>query len=434
MRPKFVASRLERDGDVAVRILFVAMPDSVHTARWVRQVAGIGWDLHLYPVYHALPHLELVDVTVHDGISRYRPPGLNRSVRLRGVWPFRKWLQPMIWLANQTRLRCDGEKLAKLIRKLKPDIVHSLEFQHSGYMVLEAKEEFGEHFPRWIATNWGSDIYLFGRLREHEDRIRGLLAACDYYGCECQRDVRLAKDLGLKGEVLPVLPNTGGFDLAHLKDLREKGPPSGRRLIVLKGYQHWAGRALVGLRAIALCAEDLHGYRVAVYSAGSEVRLAAELVSHSTGIPIDVVPPSPHDDILRLFGSARIYVGLSISDAISTSLLEALVMGTFPIQSCTSCADEWIVDGESGLIVPPEDPEPVAAAIRRAVRDDALVDRAANLNAGTAGQRLDRAAIQPKVVAIYERIAATPRSSNVKAEAAGGLSRAKATVDVARRP
>jgi glycosyltransferase involved in cell wall biosynthesis len=380
------------------------MPDSVHTARWVRQVAEIGWDLHLYPVYHAWPHLELVDVTVHDGIFRYRPPGLNRSVHLRGIWPYRKWLQPMIWLANHTRLRCDGEKLTKLVRKLRPDIVHSLEFQHSGYMTLEAKEKLGEHFPQWIATNWGSDIYLFGRLKNHEDRIRRLLAACDYYGCECQRDVRLAQDLGLKGEVLPVLPNTGGFDLPHLQGLRQKGPPSGRRLIVLKGYQHWAGRALVGLRAITLCADVLRDYRVAVYSAESDVKIAAELAAHSTGLTIEVIPPCSHDEVLRLYGSARAYIGLSISDAISTSLLEAMVMGAFPIQSCTSCADEWIVDGESGILVPPEDPEPVAAALRRVVADDTLVDRAADINARVAIERLDQALIRPQVIAMYEEV------------------------------
>lgn len=400
---------LRQNLDVKMRILFVAMPDSVHTARWVRQVAGLGWDLHLFPVYHAWPHLELVDVTVHDGVFRYRPPGLNGSVRLRGIWPFRKWLQPMLWLANQTRLRCDGKKLTNLIRKLRPDIVHSLEFQHSGYMTLEAKEKLGEHFPQWIATNWGSDIYLFGRLTEHQDRIRRLLAACDYYGCECQRDVRLGHDFGLKGEVLPVLPNTGGFDLAYSQGLRHKGPPSGRRLIVLKGYQHWAGRALVGLRAITLCADVLRDYRVAVYSAEADVRIAAELAAHSTGLTIEAIPPCSHEDVLRLYGSARAYIGLSISDAISTSLLEAMVMGAFPIQSCTSCADEWIIDGESGILVPPEDPEPIAAALRRVLADDTLVDRAADINARVAVERLDQEVIRPQVIAMYEKVAAKSR-------------------------
>ena len=109
--------------------------------------------------------------------------------------------------------------------------------------------------------------------------------------------------------------------------------------------------------------------------------------------------------MLGWYGKARAYVGLSISDAIPTSLLEAMVTGAFPIQSNTGAAGEWVVDGESGIIVPPEDPEVVAAAIRRAVSDDALVDRAAEVNARVARERLDENLIRPRVVAMYEKIA-----------------------------
>jgi glycosyltransferase involved in cell wall biosynthesis len=108
--------------------------------------------------------------------------------------------------------------------------------------------------------------------------------------------------------------------------------------------------------------------------------------------------------MLRLYGYARIYLGLSISDAISQSMLEAIVMGAFPIQSCTACTDEWIVDGENGLVVPPEDPQIVAAALRRALTDDALVDGAADHNSRLAADRLDAKFIQPKAVALYERV------------------------------
>src|SRR5207244_9022484 len=100
--------------------------------------------------------------------------------------------------------------LGLLIRWLKPDIVHSLEFQRAGYPTLAARPYAGRSFPTWIVTNWGSDIYLFGRLAAHIPRIKAVLATCDFYSCECQRDVQLAKELGLKGETLPIFPNSGG--------------------------------------------------------------------------------------------------------------------------------------------------------------------------------------------------------------------------------
>jgi glycosyltransferase involved in cell wall biosynthesis len=395
-----------------MRILFVARSDSIHTARWINQLDGQGWDIHLFPsIDIGVVNPELRNVTVHHSFYHVQK-NRHQAIKSRGV----PVIFPRIAREVSTLGRIALERiwsgyrmfqLGRLIRKLKPDIIHSMEIQAAGYLVSGVRKRNHDKFPSWIVTNWGSDIYLFGRLDAHVNKIREVLAKCDYYSCECQRDVQLAKQMGLKGEVLPVLPNTGGFDLARLAQFRQPGPTSKRRMILLKGYQYWAGRALVGLRALALCADSLRGYRVGVYLANNDdVKIAAELVSQTTGLPVEVIPYCSHDDMLRWYGQARISIGLSISDAISTSLLEAMVMGAFPIQSSTACCDEWIVDGETGLIVPPEDPEPIAAAIRKAVSDDQLVDRAAELNARVAQERLDQAVIKPQVIAMYEKIAA----------------------------
>lgn len=398
------------------RILFVAMADSVHTARWINQLAGTGWDVHLFPVENGSVHSSLSDVTVHDFIGR-RPAGLNTGVRLvNGIFPFLKIGWPLsrgAGLAKRLARRCHpplGDRawrLARTIRRLEPKIVHSLEMQHAGYLTLEARRHLDGKFPTWIVANWGSDIYLFGRLKEHRERIKAVLAACDFYNCECHRDAALARTFGYKGKILAGLPNTGGIEPTKLRELRQPGPPSGRRLILLKGYQTWAGRALAGLRALRLAADVLKGYRIGVYLAGDEsVRISAELLEHESGIPVEMIPSCSHEEMLRWHGRARVSIGLSISDAISTSFLEAIMMGSFPIQSNTSCANEWIKCGETGFLVPPEDPQVIADAIRRAVTDDELVDRAAEINAQTVRERLDQSVIRPQVVAMYEKVAA----------------------------
>lgn len=388
-------------------ILFIAMAHSVHTQRWINQLHGQGWDIHLFPVDDAAIHPDLTHVTVHDFLC-YKPAKVNHGIRFAGSWP----LPSGAHLARRVVKRVAPSwgnrawRLAHVIRKLRPDIVHSLEIQHAGYLTSEAKKQALGDFPAWIVTNWGSDIYLFGRLRKHKDKIRSVLSSCDYYSCECNRDVELGRTFGFRAELLPVLPIAGGFHLERMRQFRQPGPTSIRRLIVLKGYQGWAGRALVGLRAIELSADVLEGYRVAIYLAGSDVQIAAELVSSSTGIPVEIIPHSySHEDMLRLHGRARVSIGLSISDAASTSMLESMVMGSFPIQSNTSCADEWIQCGKTGFLVHPEDPEQVAHAIRRAVLEDELVDNAAEINMQVAAKRLDYSVIQSQVIAIYERIA-----------------------------
>jgi glycosyltransferase involved in cell wall biosynthesis len=124
----------------------------------------------------------------------------------------------------------------------------------------------------------------------------------------------------------------------------------------------------------------------------------------STGISIEIFPPCSNEEMLKLHGKARVSIGVNISDAISISLLEAMIMGSFPIQSNTSCANEWVQCGETGILVPAEDPDAVAKALRRALSDDALVDRAAEINARVTAKRLDRAVIQPQVIAMYDKV------------------------------
>lgn len=391
-----------------MRILFVAMSDSVHTARWLDQIADCGWDLHLFPsIDLGGTHGGLRNVTVHHSV--YGGQGAPQpSVRRRGI---NLGFHPAAYVARRAlhylHAPYRAEALARLIRRLQPDIVHSLEFQHGGYLTLEARQALGGVSPAWIATNWGSDIYLYGRLQAHQERIRSILAQCDYYSCECRRDVELARSMGLRGKVLPVLPNTGGFDLAAAAPLRASGQTSQRRVIALKGYQHWAGRGLVGVRALERCADLLGGYEVVVYSATDDVRLAAELFAAKTGVKTTVMAGgAPHREILALHGRARVSLGLSISDAISTSFLEALVMGSFPVQSDTSCACEWATHGETALLVPPEDPEQIEAALRRALTDDALVDAAAVRNWQTAQARLDHNVVRPQAIELYRGIAA----------------------------
>jgi len=387
-----------------MRILFVAMPDSVHTARWITQISEKGWEIFLFPVYIGDFHAQMPNISAFNSLPSFRR---NRVGKIRHIWwtvvPF--WLDYILSkISSGTSDKFKELALSLVIRRIKPDIIHSLEIQRAGYLTLAAKKSIQSKFPAWIVTNWGSDIFLFGRLSQHTKVIQAVLESCDYYSCECNRDISLAKQLGFQGKTLPVFPNTGGFRLGETFALGSGFRPSERKKILLKGYQHFAGRALVGLQALRLCTDLLKEYTILVFSAGEEVRIAVELFQQDTSLPVEIVPKIPHRDMLQIYGGSRVYIGLSISDAISTSLLEAMVMGAFPIQSNTACADEWIEDKVSGIIVPPEDPHAIAEAISIALKDDELVDRAAQINASTAQERLDYSKIQPQVVNMYQEI------------------------------
>ncbi len=386
-----------------MKVLVIAFADSIHTARWINQINHQNNEIYLFPNHNHQKisnafsaKIKIIKSNIFKYLRYYFTKIINQII----------YKQKSKEINEQLYNTFRAKQIHRFIQQNKPDIIHSLEFQNSAYLTLFTKQKYyqNQSFPKWIVTNWGSDIYLFSRLKQHQNVIRQVLAECDYYSCECHRDIKLAQDFGFQGQFLPVFPNTGGFDLELISKLRQNGPTSQRKIIMLKGYQTWAGRALFGLRALERCADILQGYTIYVYSARTEdIQIAIELFSQSTGIPIVAIPlNSSHQEILALHGQARISIGISISDGISTSLLEAIVMGSFPIQSWTACANEWIVNGETGLLVPPEDVEIIEEAIRQALTDDSLVDIAAQKNYNLTKEKLDEKHLKQKITQFYQ--------------------------------
>lgn len=394
-----------------LRVLHVGLIDSIHLVKLLDLLQGLGWEQHLAPSVPGVPaHPELRGVTVHP----LAPASPSRRRRVRGA--AREALRRLPSVSRALRLPPRGPartgragQLADLIQELAPDLVFSHELQQAGYLTLEARALLPS-FPRWAVSCWGNDLFLYGRLPEHRLRLEALLAAADHFLCDSERDVALARELGLRGGLLPVIPIAGGYDIEASQAVRAPGPPSARRDITLKGYQHWAGRALVGLRALARIPELLVGRRLVVYSAHPDVALAARLLAADTGLELLLPGTLSLEDMLRLQGRARVSVGLSISDGVPQTFLEALLLGAFPIQSSTSTASEWVEDGVTGLLVPPEEPTAVAAALRLALTDDALVDAAAVRNLETARRRLDRPTIRARLHGALREVEAAARA------------------------
>jgi hypothetical protein len=395
------------------RILFVGMHTSVHVARWLRMVLRPDSVLLLFPVYvenaelpAGLRYIALSEVSrdLEPGIwvvrsSDIDSPGDAYVDRVNG---YRRW--PHSFLGDAT-MAAPG-RLRQCIKRFEPSLVHSMEVQLAGYLCLETARRMRRRFPPWILSNWGSDIVLFQKLGDHQERIRSVCERIDYYMAECARDQRIARDNGYRGPTLPVIPASGGVEVAALAS-HAQTPPSRRRTVLVKGYHGWSGRALLALSAVALAHRCLAGYRIEVPLASSVVQSWVEKLRAELGLDIQVAPyVADHEHAIDRLAQARAVVGVGISDGISTTLLESMAVGTFPIQSSTACADEWIECGRSGFVVSPWDTAAVADAIFRAVTDDDLVDEAAAINLRTVTSRWSAAVNGAKVWEIYDRITA----------------------------
>ena len=338
------------------KVLAIGMYDSVHFARWLAQFQDQHIDFLLFPSSpHRRLHPKLLELLTNKSSANYSLAPLSRLYGLP------------LWMADKifaNRIRASLLKLT--IGKFRPDYVHALELQNAGYVAAQALRSSKPGGLKLIVTNYGSDIFWFRRFAKHLAKIKQLLSLADFYACECERDVELARELGFKGEVMPVRPNAGGFAEEVLSQpLR---PISERQVIAIKGYHGWVGRAHVAIEAIGQISESLKQYEIVFYSCNrSTIRLAKNCAS-KTGLRITTHPKGhlSHIQMLELFGRAAVYVGLSESDGISTSLLEAMAMGAVPVQTSSACCDEWF-NSKTGIGIKSIDAASVADGITRAL-------------------------------------------------------------------
>lgn len=325
------------------KILVVGMVDSIHLVRWLSQFTGTNCQIKIFPSSHFR--------VAHNRMNNFE----GTNIQLLGLRTFRNLLG---YFDSLVTLRFFGNKFGHLLRRsylslyvlcYKPDIIHAIEIQHAGYLVRSLKRRSEKR----ILTNWGSDIYFFQHIPGHKERIINSLDWATHYSAECTRDYTLARNFGFRGVDLEKIPNAGGFSL----ETARPQTVASRNQLIVKCY---GGAFGLGRMAISVCAELLNQYdwsTVFLYSVTKDLlKETEELASLFPGRVrfSTLANPMRHEEILNEFQKSRVYLGLSRSDGLSTSFLEALLSGVYPIQTNTSCASEFIELGAAGSIVEPD--------------------------------------------------------------------------------
>ena len=393
-------------------LLMVCFPVSVHSQRWVSMLAGSGYRVVVFPsvLQDYCGEFEFAGVVAtREAAERYPAGSILRyddsriesvaasaTERRVGYVPLKSAVHVGAHLLSSP------DSLLSAIDNLRPDILHTLELQHAGYVGLEARLRRPDDFPIWIASGWGSDTFLYRKLPEHLDRLQTMARVLDGFHSDCARDGALLEQWGFRGLHFPAVAASGGVDLATYPHPDDLPPPSQRRMILVKGYHHWAGRGMDVLLAIHKIAPALHGLQIRISHAPPVMARAATIVARENGLDIVADPYYPDQaSAVHRLAAARVVVGYGISDGISTTLLEAMTVGTYCIQADTACGCEWIEPGVSGMAVPAHDVDALAAALLRAATDDDLVDAAVWRNRQEIEWRWSAEAVAPLVLGGY---------------------------------
>jgi len=351
--------------------LIVGMADSPHLHSWINGMAEakVFKNILIFPS-------DFPRTTANAWFDSNR----NRAVRVRVIklLPSRTLNFYLMHIIELIFGRIWRSKIIwYLIKRYKPRVIHYHEMQHGGYLLNSLSKNFlalNESKPLVIGSTWGSDLTFFGYIDSHAPEIRKLLDLTSVITAERSEEIKVLEKFNYSGKFFaPVYISVGSktesFSIDPNLEIRD--------IILVRGYQHDQGRALNALKALEGL-EEVKKFKVRIFSAAKSpsVALQANRLKSLFGYDIELLPKLSHTEFLRIFCESRIYIGLSESDGLSTSMVEAMANGCFPIQSINSAAPHFIQDGVSGFVVDPWDISRIKEAIQIALTSDKLVDTA----------------------------------------------------------
>jgi glycosyltransferase involved in cell wall biosynthesis len=146
------------------------------------------------------------------------------------------------------------------------------------------------------------------------------------------------------------------------------------RAVEKKGYD-------VLLDALLRLPDDLHWRLVHIGGGPLLAELKAKAATGGLGSRITWMGPQPQENVLAGYGAAEVFVLASRiasdgdRDGLPNVLMEAQSQGLACLSTRISAIPELIVDGKTGLLVPPDDPGALASALERLIRLPALRSR-----------------------------------------------------------
>jgi glycosyltransferase involved in cell wall biosynthesis len=270
-------------------------------------------------------------------------------------------------------------RLRALVREQRIDLVHA----HLPYAAIGARLALaGRGRPRLVYTEhnvWQSykpptywaNLLTFAR-NDHvftvSDEVR---ASIRYPG-------------GLRRLRLPPLETLyHGLDRATLDasaappadGVREELgiPPRAPVVATVANFRHEKGHEYL-LRAADLVRRSLPDVRFLLVGQGpleGQVRREAERLE----LGDTVIFTGYRTDVLRLTAAVDVFALSSLHEGLSIALMEAMAMGKPPVVTRVGGLPELVEDRRHGLLVPPADPQALAAGILSVLRDPALRHR-----------------------------------------------------------
>ena len=378
-----------------MKICFIADANSIHTRRWVEYFCRPQNEIHILsisycirPITGAIVHnlftLGQGNVTI-DGIgvreSFYSAEPLLKhyNSKIRHLVPQRVQELKLFGIALYKVFKLRN-KAKTIIKRLQPDIVHCLRQFPEGYI----GGLVGYH-PLVMST-WGEDmVYFAQKYFMCRWLTKKAMSQVSLYFSDSLRDEYIAEAYGFSpSNLTAIMPVTGGLkfeelpmynkEISTIQAARQKLgiPPDANVLISVRGFRNFYIHTEALVKAIP---QIIQVFPNTIFVLKGHTQTWGYLQLRRLAEQLDVEKYIRFTDRLNVeelidyFTASDIMVSVTLYDGCPVSMLEGMAYGLIPVMSIHSPIQEWVTDGQNGYLFNPREPEDIAQAIMKALKN-----------------------------------------------------------------
>ncbi len=410
-----------------MKITFVADVNSPFTRNWVPFFVEQGNQVEvicLYPtVANVLPGVRIHQVPLFlsqaytlsiSGLALRQRAGQKVNLAQQVASRILHYLSAQIGLGqlwwgyigpvDSIRIRA---KVQRLVDAFRPDIVHGLRIPMEGESLVRLRG-----YPL-VLSIWGNDLTLFSaHYPGHHYLTRLALQRTDGLHADCERDIRLARQIGYPVDKMTLVIPTGGgirtgesVDESRVQEWRQRLGISPQTPVVInpRGIRSYV-KTQEYFRAIPDVLQ-VHPKTIFV-SVSVQGDSAVEGLVQKLGVKdsVRLLTHVSQADLAALFRLSMVLVSPSVHDGSPNTLLEGMMNGAFPLAGDIESIREWIQHGENGLLFDPTKPQEIAAAIIQALSSPDLREQARVMNLILIRERAEYDTCMRRVREFYHKI------------------------------
>jgi len=286
---------------------------------------------------------------------------------------------------NPLVIRRNAARLAELITRERVDLIHARS-RAPAWSALWAARRTGIPF----VTTFHAPYNFAGTLKKTYNSVMAkadrVIAVSQFVADHVRDNYGVGPDrlrLIHRGVDTGILAPEMVTQARMAKLIADWRLPEDQRIVLLPGrLTRWKGQGVL-IEAIArLGRRDIRAVLVGADQGRSAYRQELERRIHELGLERQVSIVGHCNDMAAAYMLADVVVSASVEpEAFGRVIVEAQAMGRPVIVSDLGAVKETVVNGETGLVVPPGDPDQLARAIAAVLDLDDLQRRAVGMDA-----------------------------------------------------